>query len=125
MGTFKVQLMPDHAPVTVKVFTDLATGAREWRDPRDGKQKSEPLYDGTVFHRVIPDFMIQAGEPEGSGRGGPGYTFQDETPQGGPTFERPDPMCTRGVWWSSGGGCLRRVARSFPSLWSSARHTAG
>ena len=89
MGTFKVRLMPDHAPVTVKNFTDLARGDRQWRDPRDGKQKSEPLYDGTVFHRVIPDFMIQGGDPEGSGRGGPGYTFQDETPPGGPTFDRP------------------------------------
>jgi peptidyl-prolyl cis-trans isomerase A (cyclophilin A) len=89
MGTFKVRLMPDHAPVTVKNFTDLATGSREWRDPRDGKQKSEPLYDGTVLHRVIPDFMIQGGDPQGSGRGGPGYTFQDECPPGGPTFDRP------------------------------------
>jgi len=89
MGTFKVRLMPDHAPVTVKNFTDLATGSREWRDPRDSKQKSEPLYDGTVFHRVIPDFMIQGGDPEGSGRGGPGYTFQDECPPDGPTFDRP------------------------------------
>jgi peptidyl-prolyl cis-trans isomerase A (cyclophilin A) len=89
MGTFTVRLMPDHAPVTVKNFIDLARGDREWRDPRDGKQKSEPLYDGTVFHRVIPDFMIQAGDPEGSGRGGPGYTFQDECPPGGPAFDRP------------------------------------
>jgi peptidyl-prolyl cis-trans isomerase A (cyclophilin A) len=89
MGTFKVRLMPDHAPATVKNFTDLARGDREWRDPRDGKQKSEPLYEGTVFHRVIPDFMIQGGDPEGSGRGGPGYTFQDECPPGGPTFDRP------------------------------------
>jgi len=89
MGTFKVRLMPDHAPITVKNFIDLAKGDREWRDPRDGKQKSEPLYDGTVFHRVIPDFMIQGGDPEGSGRGGPGYTFQDETPPGGPAFDRP------------------------------------
>jgi peptidyl-prolyl cis-trans isomerase A (cyclophilin A) len=89
MGTFTVRLMPDHAPVTVKNFIDLAKGDREWRDPRDGKTKSEPLYDGTVFHRVIPDFMIQAGDPEGSGRGGPGYTFQDECPPGGPAFDRP------------------------------------
>jgi peptidyl-prolyl cis-trans isomerase A (cyclophilin A) len=89
VGTFKVRLMPDHAPVTVKNFTDLAKGGREWRDPRDGKTKSEPLYDGTVFHRVIPDFMIQGGDPEGSGRGGPGYTFQDECPPGGPAFDRP------------------------------------
>src|SRR3989454_8608650 len=89
MGTFKVRLMPDHAPITVKNFTELARGERQWRDPRDGGSKTEPLYDGTVFHRVIPDFMIQGGDPEGSGRGGPGYQFQDECPPSGPAFDRP------------------------------------
>ena len=89
MGSFTVRLMPDHAPVTVANFIDLATGKREWRDPRDNKTKTEPLYDGTVFHRVIPDFMIQGGDPEGTGRGGPGYDFEDEVPAGGPSFDRP------------------------------------
>jgi peptidyl-prolyl cis-trans isomerase A (cyclophilin A) len=89
MGTFTVRLMPDHAPKTVQNFTQLARGDREWRDPRDGRTKSTPLYDGTVFHRVIPDFMIQGGDPEGSGRGGPGYQFEDECPPGGPTFDHP------------------------------------
>jgi peptidyl-prolyl cis-trans isomerase A (cyclophilin A) len=89
MGTFKVRLMHDHAPVTVQNFIDLATGQREWTDPRDGQKKSDPLYDSTVFHRVIPDFMIQGGDPEGSGRGGPGYQFRDEVPPNGPKFDRP------------------------------------
>jgi peptidyl-prolyl cis-trans isomerase A (cyclophilin A) len=88
-GSFTVKLMPENAPITVANFVDLATGKREWRDPRDGQRKSEPLYDGTVFHRVIPDFMIQGGDPEGTGRGGPGYKFEDETPPGGPSFDRP------------------------------------
>ena len=88
-GTFTAKLMPEHAPKTVANFVELATGAREWKDPRDGAKKSEPLYDGTVFHRVIPDFMIQGGDPEGTGRGGPGYTFEDEVPSGGPSFDRP------------------------------------
>ena len=88
-GTFTATLMPEHAPITVANFTDLATGRREWKDPRDGQRKSEPLYDGTVFHRVIPDFMIQGGDPEGTGRGGPGYRFEDECPPGGPKFDRP------------------------------------
>jgi peptidyl-prolyl cis-trans isomerase A (cyclophilin A) len=88
-GTFTVRLMPEHAPETVANFVELATGRREWRDPRDRAKKSEPLYDGTVFHRVIPDFMIQGGDPEGTGRGGPGYTFADECPPGGPSFDRP------------------------------------
>jgi peptidyl-prolyl cis-trans isomerase A (cyclophilin A) len=88
-GTFTAKLMPEHAPITVANFTDLATGKREWKDPRDGQRKTEPLYDGTIFHRVIPDFMIQGGDPEGTGRGGPGYRFEDECPPGGPRFDKP------------------------------------
>ena len=88
-GTFVVRLMPEHAPETVANFVELATGVREWRDPRDGATKTEPLYDGSVFHRVIPDFMIQGGDPEGTGRGGPGYNFADEVPPGGPSFDKP------------------------------------
>ena len=88
LGSFSARLMPDHAPNTVANFIELAQGRREWRDPRDGERKSEPLYDGTVFHRVIPDFMIQGGDPEGTGRGGPGYKFEDECPPGGPKFDK-------------------------------------
>lgn len=87
-GTFTTRLMPDHAPTTVANFVDLATGKREWKDPRDGQRKSEPLYDGTIFHRVIPGFMIQGGDPQGTGMGGPGYKFEDECPPGGPKFDR-------------------------------------
>ena len=87
-GTFSVRLMPEHAPDTVANFVELATGRREWRDPRDRATKKEPLYDGTVFHRVIPGFMIQGGDPLGTGTGGPGYQFEDET-EGGPSFDRP------------------------------------
>jgi peptidyl-prolyl cis-trans isomerase A (cyclophilin A) len=87
-GSFTVTLMPEHAPKTVKNFTDLATGGREWTDPRDGQKKSGPLYPGTVFHRVIEGFMIQGGDPAGTGMGGPGYQFEDECPPGGPTFNR-------------------------------------
>jgi len=81
--------MPEHAPNTVANFVELATGKREWKDPRDGQTKTEPLYDGTVFHRVIAGFMIQGGDPEGTGRGGPGYEFEDECPPDGPSFGRP------------------------------------
>ena len=87
-GAFKVRLLPENAPIAVANFVDLATGKREWRDPRDGQRKTEPLYDGTVFHRVIPDFMIQGGDPEGTGRGGPGYRFEDEFTPGGPKFDK-------------------------------------
>jgi peptidyl-prolyl cis-trans isomerase A (cyclophilin A) len=89
MGSFTVKLMPEHAPKTVRNFVDLAIGGREWKDPRDGGAKTEPLYDGTIFHRVIPDFMIQGGDPTGTGTGGPGYRFEDECPPGGPSFDRP------------------------------------
>jgi peptidyl-prolyl cis-trans isomerase A (cyclophilin A) len=89
MGTFTVRLMPEHAPKTVANFVDLATGKKEWTDPRSGDRKSGALYDGTVFHRVIPNFMIQGGDPLGTGTGGPGYQFEDEVPANGPRFDRP------------------------------------
>lgn len=87
-GSFKVKLMPEHAPNTVANFTELATGKREWKDPNNGQRKSEPLYNGTIFHRVISGFMIQGGDPQGTGMGGPGYRFEDECPPGGPKFDR-------------------------------------
>jgi peptidyl-prolyl cis-trans isomerase A (cyclophilin A) len=77
-GDVEIQLFENHAPKTVANFVGLATGTKEWTDPRTGEKKSAPLYDGTIFHRVIPGFMIQGGDPLGSGRGGPGYKFADE-----------------------------------------------
>jgi peptidyl-prolyl cis-trans isomerase A (cyclophilin A) len=88
-GSFTVRLMPEHAPKTVANFVGLATGAKEWTDPSSRDRKSGPLYDGTVFHRVIPNFMIQGGDPLGTGTGGPGYQFEDEVPSNGPRFDRP------------------------------------
>ena len=78
-GTIVCRLFEQEAPVTVKNFVDLAEGTREWTDPRTRQKSTSRLYDGTIFHRVIPDFMIQGGDPEGTGMGGPGYKFQDET----------------------------------------------
>ena len=77
-GDIVVQLLPDHAPATVQNFVGLAEGGKEWRNPATGQKSNEPLYNGTVFHRVIEGFMIQGGDPLGSGRGGPGYEFKDE-----------------------------------------------
>ena len=77
-GQVVISLFPDHAPKTVRNFVELAEGGRQWTDPRTGRATTDKLYDGTVFHRVIPDFMIQGGDPLGSGRGGPGYKFADE-----------------------------------------------
>jgi peptidyl-prolyl cis-trans isomerase A (cyclophilin A) len=77
-GDIRIQLFPNHAPKTVANFVELAEGTREWTDPRTGTRGSAPLYDGTVFHRVIGGFMIQGGDPLGTGTGGPGYRFNDE-----------------------------------------------
>jgi peptidyl-prolyl cis-trans isomerase A (cyclophilin A) len=77
-GTVVVRLFPDHAPKTVRNFVELAQGGREWTDPRTRRTGAAKLYDGTIFHRVIPRFMIQGGDPLGTGRGGPGYKFADE-----------------------------------------------
>lgn len=77
-GDIRVLLFGNHAPKTVKNFTELATGAREWTHPGTNAKTSDPLYNGTVFHRVISGFMIQGGDPLGEGYGGPGYKFADE-----------------------------------------------
>jgi peptidyl-prolyl cis-trans isomerase A (cyclophilin A) len=77
-GQVVIRLFPDHAPKTVRNFAELAEGGRQWTDPRTGRATTDRLYDGTVFHRVIPGFMIQGGDPLGTGRGGPGYEFADE-----------------------------------------------
>ncbi|MDO5719892.1 MAG: peptidylprolyl isomerase [Actinomycetaceae bacterium] len=77
-GDIRIELYPNHAPETVKNFADLARGAREWTHPQTGEKTNKPLYDGVIFHRVIPGFMIQGGDPLGIGVGGPGYNFDDE-----------------------------------------------
>ena len=89
IGSFTVRLMPEHAPKTVANFVDLATGAKEWTHPRSGDRTNDRLFDGTVFHRVIGNFMIQGGDPQGTGTGGPGYQFEDEVPSNGPRLDRP------------------------------------
>jgi peptidyl-prolyl cis-trans isomerase A (cyclophilin A) len=79
MGNILIRLEEELAPNTVKNFVGLATGTQDWKHPRSGDvQKGVPLYDGTIFHRVIRDFMIQGGDPLGQGTGGPGYRFADE-----------------------------------------------
>jgi peptidyl-prolyl cis-trans isomerase A (cyclophilin A) len=78
MGEIVIHLFRDKAPKTVENFIGLATGTKEWMDPAEGKLVKHPLYNGTIFHRVIPNFMIQGGDPTGTGRGGPGYKFNDE-----------------------------------------------
>jgi cyclophilin family peptidyl-prolyl cis-trans isomerase len=79
-GNIHCVLFPDKAPLSVANFIGLSTGTKEWRNPSTGKMvKNTPLYSGTIFHRVIPNFMIQGGDPEGTGSGDPGYQIKDET----------------------------------------------
>ena len=78
MGDIVIQLFEDKAPKTVANFVGLATGTKEWTDPKSGEKVKRPLYNGTIFHRVITGFMIQGGDPLGNGTGGPGYRFEDE-----------------------------------------------
>ena len=77
-GPIRLQLFPNHTPKTVRNFVELADGTRQYTDPRTGQPGSGPYFDGTISHRVISGFMIQMGDPTGTGRGGPGYTFADE-----------------------------------------------
>ncbi len=88
-GQIVVRLFPENAPKTVANFIELAEGSREWTHPVTRKKSSDKLYDGTVFHRVIPDFMIQGGDPAGNGMGGPGYRFEDETKGSPHRFDKP------------------------------------
>jgi cyclophilin family peptidyl-prolyl cis-trans isomerase len=79
LGNITCTLFPDKAPVTVANFIGLSTGTKDWKNPASGAtMHNKPLYDGTIFHRVIPNFMIQGGDPLGNGTGGPGYSFKDE-----------------------------------------------
>jgi peptidyl-prolyl cis-trans isomerase A (cyclophilin A) len=77
-GTFKIKLFADKAPKTVENFVGLAEGTKEFTDPKTGNKTKRPFYDGLIFHRVIPNFMVQGGCPLGTGTGGPGYKFEDE-----------------------------------------------
>jgi peptidyl-prolyl cis-trans isomerase A (cyclophilin A) len=120
MGSFTVRLMPEHAPKTVDNFVALARGDREWTDPRDGGRKTEPLYDGTIFHRVISDFMIQGGDPRGTGTGGPGYTFEDEV-SGGPSFDRPGLLAMANAGPDTNGSQF--FVTVTPTPWLTGKHT--
>ncbi|MBA3457485.1 MAG: peptidylprolyl isomerase [Deltaproteobacteria bacterium] len=83
MGAIHCELFPDKSPMTVANFVGLATGKKSWLNPKSGSvEKGKPYFDGLIFHRVIPEFMIQGGDPLGVGRGGPGYQFGDETNNG-------------------------------------------
>jgi peptidyl-prolyl cis-trans isomerase A (cyclophilin A) len=88
-GQIVCRLFEKDAPKTVDNFTELAEGKRDWQDRVSGRKGPGPLYNGTIFHRVIPNFMIQGGDPSGTGMGGPGYRFEDETKGSPHRFDKP------------------------------------
>ena len=120
-GDIKVKLFQDRAPKTVENFIGLATGKKEWKAPSTGKtMKGKPLYNGTIFHRVIPDFMIQGGDPAGNGTGGPGYTFEDEfTPSD--SFDRPGILAMANAGPNTNGSQFFITVK--PTPWLDGKHT--
>jgi len=88
LGSFTVKLLPEVAPKTVENFAGLASGTKPFKDPKTGQTVTRPFYDGLIFHRVIANFMIQGGDPLGTGTGGPGYQFADEFDKH-PGFNKP------------------------------------
>jgi peptidyl-prolyl cis-trans isomerase A (cyclophilin A) len=120
MGSIVCDLFPDEAPKTVDNFVGLAEGTRIWTDPRTSKTVTQPLYNDTVFHRVIPNFMIQGGDPLGLGYGGPGYEFEDEV-DSGLKFDRPGrlAMANRGPNTNGSQFFITHIA----TPWLDGRHT--
>ena len=120
-GKIVVRLFEAEAPVTVKNFIDLAEGAREWVHPVTRAKSTSKLYDGTIFHRVIPDFMIQGGDPAGSGMGGPGYRFEDETKGSPHKFDVPGKLAMANSGPGT-NGCQFFITVA-PTPWLTGNHT--
>jgi len=119
-GDIQIRLFPDHAPATVRNFVELAEGSKQWTDPRSGRPTSEPLYNGTIFHRVISGFMIQGGDPLGTGTGGPGYRFKDEFhPE--LAFDRPYLLAMANAGPSTNGSQFFITVK--PTKWLTSKHT--
>ena len=119
-GDIEIRLLANHAPKTVRNFVELAEGSREWTDPRSRTKTTARLYDGTIFHRVIPDFMIQGGDPLGSGRGGPGYQFADEF-HPDLSFDRPYLLAMANAGPNTNGSQFFITVA--PTAWLNRKHT--
>ena len=116
LGTITCELFPDKAPVTVDIISSLAEGTREWTHPGTGQTMTEtPYYDGVIFHRVIPNFMIQTGDPTASGRGGPGFKFEDEFDEG-LTFDKPGILAMANAGPNTNGGQIFITVAPTPHL---------
>lgn len=123
-GDIRVDLYGLHAPKTVANFVGLATGTIEWTHPGTGETQNRPLYDGVVFHRIIPDFMIQGGDPLGQGVGGPGYQFDDEI-HGELDFRAPYvlAMANAGLQGGRGTNGSQFFITTAPTTWLQGKHT--
>ncbi len=120
-GTVVCRLFEKDAPKTVANFTELAEGKREWKHPLTGKKSKDPLYNGTIFHRVIPDFMVQGGDPAGSGMGGPGYQFEDETKGSPHKFDKPGKLAMANAGPNTNGSQFFITVA--PTTWLTGKHT--
>ncbi len=119
-GDIRINLFGNHAPITVENFVGLATGAKEWTDPKSGQKTKVPLYNGVIFHRIIKDFMLQGGDPLGRGTGGPGYNFKDEIhPE--LTFSAPYLLAMANAGPGTNGSQF--FITTVPTPWLQAKHT--
>jgi len=115
LGTIECALWPQEAPDTVVNFVGLAEGGLAWTDPRDGRERHDPLYAGTTFHRVVGGFMVQGGDPLGTGAGGPGFTFADELVDE-VRFDEPGRLAMANAGPDTNGSQFFITARSAPEL---------
>jgi peptidyl-prolyl cis-trans isomerase A (cyclophilin A) len=120
-GTIVCKLFEKEAPKTVANFTELAEGKRDWKDGVSGKKGPGPLYNGTIFHRVIPEFMIQGGDPSGTGMGGPGYKFEDETKGSPHKFDKPGKLAMANAGPGTNGSQFFITVATTP--WLTGNHT--
>src|SRR5713101_1573324 len=120
-GNIVCRLFEKEAPKTVANFVELAEGKREWTHPSTNKKSKDRLYDGTIFHRVIPDFMIQGGDPQGTGTGGPGYQFEDETKGSPHKFDKPGKLAMANAGPNTNGSQF--FITIAPTQWLTGKHT--
>jgi peptidyl-prolyl cis-trans isomerase A (cyclophilin A) len=120
-GKIVCRLYEKEAPKTVANFIELAEGKREWTHPSNNKKSKDKLYDGTVLHRVIPKFMIQGGDPAGTGFGGPGYKFEDETKGSPHSFSKPGKLAMANSGPNTNGSQFFITVASTP--WLDGNHT--
>ncbi|MBZ5705228.1 MAG: peptidylprolyl isomerase [Acidobacteriia bacterium] len=120
-GTIVCRLFEKEAPKTVLNFIELAEGKRDWTHPVSRKKSKDRLYDGTIFHRVIPNFMIQGGDPAGNGMGGPGYQFEDETKGSPYKFDKAGKLAMANAGPNTNGSQFFITVA--PTTWLTGNHT--